>query len=407
MYLMRMLHSFLLVCILILSLGCDERKSSPVGGEVIDREDLGQFGEVHIQPASRDSVVQTTTSTFASPLLLVGEWSGYQTKSLLKFEVLPESVQVDTASVTLFTSGVIDAETDFQSMVPDSLRIIVSLLETDWSADHVTFDTKLEYSAIETLAVGRSTDDSLTFFLPTDTVQAWVDETVEKYGLLLSYEEEPSGEGFIKSFYAAHTENSLSLWPRLNITWSVSDTSDTTVIVIPTADVFVVNRRIQWPFDTTTDRLMVGNGFVYRSLLLFNFEDSIPDDATIVNGDLTLYIDGFFSFFNSLEMGIYAVTTPTWDNPEYDSTKVILSTVYLEEEYVVFNIHSFIQDWVNGERPNYGLIVKSIREDRDISSFVFHSSQSEPDFGPKLDVVYVTPPDFGHKTVAEATKSEQ
>ena len=392
---MRVFLSFLLIGVVLAAPGCDERKSSPVGGEVIDRDDLGQFETVHLQPAAQDTVVQGTLSMYQGPRLLVGEWSGYQTKSLLKFEVLPESDSITSASLTLITDGLIDTETTVQPFVPETLYIVTSLLETDWSGSDVTFDTPLSQTPIETVAVGRSPDDTMSIPLPTEVVQGWIDETGENHGILLGYDEAPltpQGAGFVKMFYSSNSQIGP---PRLSITWALTDTSDTTVSVIPTADVFVVRRTSTWPFDPKPHQLMVGNGIAYRSLLQFFVEDSIPEDATIIRGEVTLYVDPDFSFFSSLDVGIYAVTNSSWEEPEFDSNQIIWATV--TNDSVVFAVQSLIQDWITGKRPNYGFMLKSIHEDWDIASFVFHSSQSDPDFTPKLEVKYVTPPDFNPK----------
>ena len=382
---------------------CDDHKSTPVGSDVIDRDDWGAFQEIPPQSAARDSTCHATVSTHTSYLLLVGEWCGYKTKSLLKFEALPESVQVTSASLTLYTYDVIDTVTPLQPFVAESLWIVVSTLETDWDGSEITFDTPLSSTPVETVAVGRSPEDTLTFSLPTEIVQAWIDETVLNNGLLLDYmgnSPGAQGEGFIKEFYSTNTE---SVWPRLSIGWRADDTSDTTV-TSPTSDAFVVNREPEWPFDTRADRLMVGNGFAYRSLLHFSLGDSIPPEATVIRGLLTHFVDPEYSFFNSLSLGIYAVTGPSWENPTYDSDQIIWTTVSADEDSAVFTIHSLVQDWVSGVRPNYGLMVRSIYEDRGIASIVFHSSQSDPAKKPRLDVAYFTPPEFGGKSIGGSTE---
>ena len=389
---------FLLFCFgMIISVwGCDERKSTPVGSGVIDRDDWGQFCETTLRPALRDTSYHTEVPTNAGPHLLVGEWSGYQTKSLLKFEALPESVLVTSATVRLLTSGIVDTATPFQPFIPESTFILISLLDTDWSGSDVTFETPFNGTPIETLAVGRSRDDSVTIHIPTEVVQDWIDGTRENNGLLLSFAEEPltsSGEGFITMFYSTNTETQ---WPLLNISWSATDTSDTT-IAGPTADVFIANRQNQWPFDTEPTRLMVGNGYIYRSLLQFNIQDSIPDEATVVQALLTLFIDHEYSFFDAMDVGIYRVTGSNWTDPEFDWNQITWTTLTSEEDSVVFNVQAVVQDWVAGETPNYGFLVKSLHEDWDVSSFVFHSSESQPHQRPRLDVAYTTPPEFGSK----------
>lgn len=404
------MRTFLLLWIIIIvlaGLSCDEKKTSPVGSDVIDRNDFGQFDELQFRPALRDSVIQVQTTTHTGPLLLVGEWSGYQTLSLLKFETLPESIEVASASLTLITYGVIDTQTTVPPVVGDSVRFIVSFLESDWSESDVSFETIPKSSPTKIRTIGRSIADTITIPLPEDTVQGWIDATLPNHGLLLSYAEEPyepQGQGFIKKFYSSNSQVGP---PRLSITWALNDTSDTTVTRHPDADVFVVNRLEKWPFDENPNRLMVGNGFVYRSLLDFFIEDSIPHEATILRGDLTLYIDEMHSFFSSLDVGIYAVTSPTWEDPEFDLYQIAWTTVTADSDSVVFRIYSLLQDWIEGERSNFGLMVRSLHEDWDINSFVFHSSSSEPRWHPKLDVAYGTPPDFGPKTIGEVITGEQ
>jgi len=403
---MRTICTILLIGAVLAASGCDEHKSTPVGSDVIDRDDWGRFREIYVQPATRDSVYHQALQTGGGPLLLVGEWSGYGTKSLLRFETLPESVQVASASVTLFTYDVIDTVTPAQTSVPEAVKVVVHLLQTGWSIDDVTFDTPLSGTPVETVAVGRAPDDSLIVSLPQNAVQAWIDGTEENNGLLLSCLEEPTspqGDGFIKEFYSSDSQIDA---PQLRIRCALSDTSDTTFVAAPTADVFVVRRRSEWPFDTRPDRLMVGNGYVYRTLIQFAFEDSIPDEATIVRGLLTLSVDREYSFFSALEMSVYAVTSPTWDDPQFSTSRFAQATVTADDDSVVFDIRGLVQSWVDEEIPNYGLLLKSTHEDWDIAFFTFHSSQGAGEWGPRLDVAYATPPDFGLKAPKKERKGE-
>jgi hypothetical protein len=389
-----MKSTFALLCIAVVlaAFGCDERRSSPVGGDVIDRENQGQFRQVYFRPAARDSVYRTDISLLAGSFLLVGGWNGYLTKTLLKFGDLPDGIQVVSAEVSLVTGDVVDADYPL-SFFLDSLRILVTALETEWSGENVTFDTPLSGTPIDTVAVGRADGDTVNFSIPTATVQAWIDSTADNNGFLLSCLEDA---GFIKEFYST---NSASGLPTLHLAWALTDTTDSTVSIQSTSDLFVVKRETDWPFDVNPERLMVGNGTAYRSLLYFPVEDSIPDKATIIKAQLTLTVDTTYSFFDDMAIGIYAVTSSSWDNPEFDATQITWITVGAEDDSATFEIHSVIQDWLDGTRANEGLLLKSLYEDKGISSFVFYSSHGGPDDAPRLRVMYAISPDLSPKKV--------
>ncbi|UCE17642.1 MAG: DNRLRE domain-containing protein [Gemmatimonadota bacterium] len=405
---MRRIFLFFCVGILLTLFGCDERKSTPVGSDVIDRDDWGEFREVCFQPAAQDTFYHEAIPANTGPLLLVGAYHGFQTKSLLKFE-LPQNIQVIQTSVILATYDVISEE---QLSEADSMWIIISLTETDWSDSTLTFDSPLSETPVETVAVKSSSDNIFSFSLPPEEIQSLIDSQHLFISLLLSSAQElntTQGTEFIKKFYSSEF-----LTPLLSITWTETDTSDTTLGSIE--DVFVVNRDIDWPADVWTDRLVVGNGyrdrtsFSYRSFLKFEIPDSISEASTVIWGKLTLYPDDVNSFFNNVNVGIYAVTSPNWDDLEFDSDTesepIDQKTVTLGQDAIVFDIRSVIQDWISGKRQNYGLRVKSIDEDWDITSSVFHSSQSDPGLGPKLEVAYATPPEFGSKGTEEVSESE-
>lgn len=394
----KLLPLVFLAGIIICFAACDERKASPVGGTVIDREDPGQFNEVPAK-AVRDSVYGTDVSLLASPYLLVGDWNGYETKSLLYFKNLPDSVRITSSELRLVTSDVIDT-----GAVSEHLSIVISAL--DWTGESVSFDDIPEGIRIGTVVVDRTDGDTVRFNFPVDTVQAWVDRT-DSIALLLGYETEA---GFIKRFYSNNAEAAA---PQLRLTWSVVDTNDTTdtdstVAITPYADIYAVRRTTNWPFDDKPDQLMVGSGIAYRSLLHFDIGNTIPPEATVIRAPLTLYIDDDYIFFDGMSIAVHVLTDRSWADPQFSGTQINWTNVAADDDFVVLEIRTAVQSWVNGTAVNHGLLIRSLYEHYGITSFVFHSLDSDnPALRPKLEVWYATPPDFSPKRIEKEAQREE
>ena len=159
-------------------------------------------------------------------------------------------------------------------------------------------------------------------------------------------------------------------------------------------DVFIVESK----GDLRPDRLYVGNGIAYRSLLRFDFS-TLPKKTFINYASLCLKVDQE----NTLKrtnytfiIQIFRVTTPGWDpgTIEVDSASAISQSIK-EGDSLVVNIASFVQRWVSDRSDrwgNYGMLLSSKTEGSDISRLAFFSSEADTPLSPKLTLYYSVPP---------------
>lgn len=360
------------------------QKESPAGFDLLGREDIGQEGVLTLQPAQKDTSYQVVAKTGRSGNLLLGKFQGYETRILLKFEGLPDTAQVETAQLVLFPHAI------YGDTAASPLSISLHRITEPWAEETTIWgdvEGKFESEPLGSFELIPSTAAADTFTIPASLVQEWVDHPEQNHGVLLK----TWGNGFIKGYYSR--EGDEINYPRLKLVYTkegVRDTSDYKA----SGDVFIVESK----GDLRPDRLYVGNGIAYRSLLRFDFS-TLPKKTFINYASLCLKVDQE----NTLKrtnytfiIQIFRVTTPGWDpgTIEVDSASAISQSIK-EGDSLVVNIASFVQRWVSDRSDrwgNYGMLLSSKTEGSDISRLAFFSSEADTPLSPKLTLYYSVPP---------------
>ena len=151
-----------------------------------------------------------------------------------------------------------------------------------------------------------------------------------------------------------------------------------------------------------------GNSFVSRSI--FNFDlSSIPAHSTIVSAYLSLWGDtnttnregdsplsGSNAWYIQRVNAPWNVSTVTWNNqPTTDTTHEVLmpQSTSIYEIFNSINVTNLMQDIVNNQPNNYGLLIR-LQTEAEYRSMVFCSSQySDTSERPLLVITYVTSQD--------------
>ena len=140
-------------------------------------------------------------------------------------------------------------------------------------------------------------------------------------------------------------------------------------------------------------------GHTYRALLKFDVS-SIPSNAIVIDASLSLYLYGSLDNVTNT-FAAYNITqnwdelSVTWDTqPNYDpATESGVQTYDRIIGWRTFTITNIVAAWVNGTKPNYGVMLKATNEGAfGAFGYVASENTSSPQNRPKLTITYNLPP---------------
>jgi len=363
---------------------------SPLGADsgTLDPGQRGKVVQATFTEVAYDTTFPDPVATGDSPLLLVGRLNETETRFLLRFQNLPDSVVVNSAELVLFARRAIGSGADFD--------ITLHKVTADWQESDVTdesFKDSFDPQPVGMQTVSAADSDTVVVAIDTTLVTGWTDGSIENDGLLVQFNDAT----FIKTFLSRHTSGGN---PELRLRYTAGGaTVDSTFF--PTADAFLARRLTDLPAGL----LYVGNGIADRAALRIDVA-TIPATATVNRAKLRFtlapeqsvltpdpLILGAFPLALPLEPGQPVVFDSTFRAPQfflYDTTSV-----------VELDVTDMVQAWVTGERPNQGLTVRSLVANRDIARVAFESRlASDSALRPRLEVDYTLPPYFGKSAIA-------
>ncbi len=134
-----------------------------------------------------------------------------------------------------------------------------------------------------------------------------------------------------------------------------------------------------------------------RSVLRIDLSQ-IPPDATIHNASLELFLLEVVGDFSPVQISVHNVTQEWRDCPTWDSLAEAMGPEYGaafiggEIQPYTIDVTQLVQDWVRGDLPNYGLLLRSSEEGSDMLVRGFVSPASgQGDLRPRLFVTYIRP----------------
>ena len=367
---------------LILS-SCIKNDKTSVGAEFFEWANRGTQVDTVVY-AIRDTFYQTSVPSGEGSYLYIGQNLEDESFGIIRFKNLPDSGTVDTAMVTLYIHDIIGDD-------PVSLTPEVYAITGDWDEEEITredFDAgNLRGERLEIEEISANSD-SITFLLPPDIVQTWIDTTTaeDNHGFLFEYL--PSADDFFIQFYSRDALDDSAQFPTLYLRISHDETSATHTRT-STADAFLATTRI----EGTSDLLYIANGTTLRSLLYFNF-DWLPDNATINSASLIMRSDTTLSFpvdTTLFQFNVFITSDEQWEIPEvsFDSTASTTGTLYGDSAYV--NLAFFTQNWVTQSKENHGLILIGFNQNFNLDRRVFYSSK-DSEKQPRVELFYSIPP---------------
>lgn len=349
--------------------------------------------DVEFETTYSDSFIPTGSLTTS---LLLGSLNGIETRILLRFEDLPDTVEIKNAAIILSSNNVLgdEAKTSFQAFVHNVLD--------DWNEDTVTdanFPGNVDGAAIasaEILSVDQIFDEndslvteSVRFQFDAQGVElasGWADTTdaVPNYGVLIDF----ANSTFIKNFFnRGNTANG----PILELEVLKGTVLDT-LFVTSSGDAFLA-RQLQTP---PSGPLYVDHLFGNHSILKFNLS-TVRRESTINRAFLVLTIDQANTFITESQftLQIFRLLEPFTEpdslslDGSFEVTAGIspnATKVTIPGDLAQAQFRRMVQDWITERVENNGILIRSRTPGISISRVAFVSASLGLDDAPSLNV---------------------
>ncbi len=363
----------------LLFMGCSEKAQNPVGFGLVQQDDHWQVGQAVIDRVLADSCITISTGAGEGFYLLVGSWEQQESRIVLRFEDLPDSL-----STLLGTKLILTSRSEANE---DSLKISVHALQSPWQEATVSWENPwgqpggdFQSQPIAEGSYAMIMGDRLELDFNEagmELVRGWLQGQTND-GIILRAAD-PSGNN-VKSFYAAETIYD----PRLEFTFAGTDTADTTVRADSTYDAYIVQPD-EFP---SQDFLCVSDGVVRRSWIHFDLT-SVPQNVFINRATLALSLSDFESPLGDMSIATHLVTD--LETLAYSTLAYSIDNLFEGKESLEIDITELVQEWIDGT-PNAGLVVKPLWEYSSLSRAVFYSSKADSLQRPILTIVYTFPP---------------
>lgn len=378
---MRKLFSFFAVVFLVFTMaGCSEKAKNPVGFGLVEGDNHWQTSQMIIEDLLADSCLTVSTGAGDGYHLLVGSWEGQETRSLLLFEELPDTLLWPLIEAKLVLMSYSEAN-------EDSLIITAHSLQSGWHEEDVTWehpwnaaggDFESEPIAEGSYALISADQLELNFTgAGVQLVEEWLQGQTNN-GLILKAAN--LQENNLKYFYTTNTP----YYPKLELTFSISDTSDTTVSAEATQDAFIV----QLVTSPDEDLLYVSDGTVRRSWIHFDVS-TVPESVFVNKASLALSVSEFSAPLNSMTIAAYQVTD--LETLTFSTGVAGAANLFSGKELLEINITGLVQSWIMGTQ-NAGLMLKVPTEYNDLSRALFFTSVADSLHRPRLTILYTTSP---------------
>jgi len=368
-----------------LVIGCSD-KEIPLQGNTFPLKTTQLQYERKTFTAVEDTVFTEEVKSGMSQLLVLGRNNYYESRILLKFENLPDSTVINSATLVMYVHNVRGDGQPFKCTIHE--------VTSEWQEDMNSFrfsgaEPLIEYSLRESGSYMVSDDESVadSVYINSMLVEQWTHSLEFNNGIFLSFD----NAEFQKEYYSDEGSSSPEL--KLNF---IRNGKDTTAVYKATKTLFVVEGGIAHENGYT----IIGTGAGQRIGLKFNLE-SIPVYATIIEANLILKIQEEKSDYSSFREDSLTIVMfdSTWSiEPRLYQTAASEQNVIKNGEFEA-DIVTFAQYWITGSRKNNGIAVQSSHEGYNLSYFVTGSVESnDEDSKPKLEIYYGIPPSKLFKT---------
>lgn len=383
-----------------------------------------EIESMSIVPIDQHTFIPKDITSGDMGTMVLGETGGIKASILLRFDLHDSLSQpiFDSPVVQDSVSIVVYAEEGGPDDVVGSVTYSMELCAAAWSEStlvlRVDDDSEIRPGSGQEIAEGTLYNTTVPYydgmFFPMDGFMDWIDDPEDNFGLLIS----PTDT---LSVLFIDTEEGGGDEPRLMFSVSDSTGRFRKAVVEPSDDTYIVEITDEDLFDdyseadtSYSDRLVLGNGWVQRAALLFDFADVIPEGSTVNKATLSLHIREEMSAVANPGFGLefYSLTEENWQGefPEIDGEDGLgggeripgtIEDLFDSEDdalldSILVNVRVPVQEWINDQDGVFGFLMKTTRERTDISYVsIWHSPpDSLTGMEPKLEILY-TPPASG------------
>jgi hypothetical protein len=379
--------------------GCADESENPIAFEKDPRTRSGDgpFRATLASPAA-DTFYRQGVSTAAGPVLMVGNLEdGFKARAYIRFASLPDTATVRPDSILSVTLTLL--RRDRYGLESAPLQLFAGT--SDWDVDSLAYLADPGGVFISEIAPEVDTAcDTTRHVAPVDPwrVRAWLRDPSTNYGLFVS---SSTSDAMVRLFSSDVDPGEQT--PSLTIRHRSGADADS-VVRIASEDGYGMSRFRVAPGGSEED-LEIGDGIALRALVRFD-QDSllarVPRGATLNQARLVLSVTDTLRFVtcSSSSMGLAAhAVTSSWREGGADSTVTFLSaaaataTCSASAESVVFEIGALVQEWVDGERENEGILLRSTGESAGLARIRLASREAaDPALRPRLHLIYTVPP---------------
>ncbi len=397
---------FLLFLVMVITACQDPSPFKDEGKDLL--EAYGEIKSDTLYAVSDTFLVNGKVSTGSSPKLLLGSYQNFETRFLVRFDILPpDSVIMDEMHLLISSASEFGEQTGLlEGMVyrvtehwDESVNA-----EPDWD-----YKSNIDYSPETSAGFSHGSQDTTLYTdfsieLPPTLFNIWHDTTDggQNHGVLVDF----TSTGLIREF-SSRRGLFFSRWPRMVFVYHEAG-KDSTIsdTLAATRDASLID------FTGTFDKskIYVSSGYTTRAFFEFNF-DSIPGNANLSSVNFIYEKDSINSIINESrtnEMYMRNVTTDFNELPGYeiDSTflfstrhNVVVSEIYssglsLDDRIRANTAQYFIQDILNEFVPHGSFFLQYTNEGTDVSVYAIKGvDYPQMDERPRLIIEYFLNPD--------------
>lgn len=374
---------------------CEKPKSITGNLELFDRLNKGQVRELTLYPAPEgEAYYYQEPSTGFRSTLMIGNHREYQTRTLLKFISLPDTNTVTSARINLNVIKKFGTGSDFPVNVY-SFSKKWSEANAKWSELANQFNQELLGSRM------ISVNDTGKINIPLDPaiLNSWIAAGKDTISMYL---DAPDAQ-FVLQVHSAETAVTDKI-VTMEIYFKPAAVLDT-LFTIPVHDATLINYQ-DWQAQGKLQnaQLQLGNGSGARSLLKFNFPDSVKWEKTTIH-QADLYFNAIpeqseIENSSGILLGFSLVTSEFWqgDSLKIDSTLIRPQSYFYQDQQFrvtpaeqLLNFSGLVQEWTSGRLQNRGLLVRPLLEGENLYYANLYTALAAKDLGPRLRVVYSLP----------------
>jgi hypothetical protein len=375
------------VPLVILSAGCSLSADNPAGIDFSGRGPSSILTDTLVVTAA-DTSWTYDLSLDRSPVLMVGQYGGYEAATLLRFTSYIEGADVVTAKLIL--NGITaDTDGDSTDTITLNLHRVTAEWDSSWSGEELGGLPAILGEVLSQRQIPlNETADTLAFSIPADVVQSWVDDAGEAAKGVALVATSPAA--FLMHFDSDNAISTRSgLRPHLEYEYIHPDGGDLRAESIEAARDLSL---LSYSGVPASDELWIGRGVPYRSLLTFD-TSALPADITVNRAQLNMGVKADEGVNEEIAIvAALSLSEDPWNDDTVTSETTSPGvTVALSDSAVSLIVTGALRKHFEQDLQQLVLIVFSIGEGSGVGLTKLWDSTAAPPNRATLQIVYSLP----------------